>query len=106
MGAKIISRVPQLRAALPVVLQHHERWNGRGYPGGLAGEQIDLKARIFSVADAIDAITSDRPYDSARSFDEARNELVRCAGKQFDPQVVEAFCEVSLEEWESLCPDR
>lgn len=105
-GAMIISRVPQLRTALPVVLQHHERWNGRGYPAKLAGEQIDLKARIFSVADAVDAITSDRPYDPARSFEAARDELVRCAGKQFDPQIVEAFCQVPLEEWESLCANR
>ena len=102
-GAMIISRVPQLRAALPVVLQHHERWNGRGYPAGLAGHHIDLKARIFAVADAVDAITSDRPYDKARSFEAARTELVRGSGKQFDPQIVEAFCCVPLEEWKSLC---
>ena len=101
-GAMIISRVPQLESALPVVLQHHERWNGRGYPAGLRGDEIDLKARIFSVADALDAITSDRPYDKARSFEDARKELLRGAGKQFDPQVVESFCRVPLEEWESL----
>jgi putative nucleotidyltransferase with HDIG domain len=102
-GAKIISRVPQLHDALPVVLQHHERWNGGGYPAGLAGEQIDLKARIFAVADALDAITSNRPYDKARSFEAARQELLRCSGKQFDPQVVETFCRVPLEAWVALC---
>jgi response regulator RpfG family c-di-GMP phosphodiesterase len=105
-GAKIISRVPQLRPALPVVLQHHERWNGRGYPAGLTGDEIDLKARIFAVADAVDAITSDRPYSKARSFEAAHRELMRAAGKQFDPQIVETFCRVPLEEWSSLCKDQ
>ncbi len=101
-GAQIIEGIPALRPALPVITQRHERWDGRGYPAGLAGEQIDIKARIFAVADAVDAITSDRPYDKARSFEVACNELKRKAGTQFDPLVVEVFCRVSLEEWASL----
>jgi putative nucleotidyltransferase with HDIG domain len=102
MGERIINEIPLLHAALPVVTQHHERWDGAGYPAGLSGEQIDIKARIFAVADAVDAITSDRPYDAPRTFEEVRNELVKSAGKQFDPKVVEAFCRVPLEEWISL----
>lgn len=98
-GAKIIEGIPGLRMALPVVLQHHERWDGKGYPAGLAGEQIDLKARIFAVADAVDAITSDRPYDKARSFEEAGRELQRTSGKQFDPRVVEVFCSITAQEF-------
>jgi putative nucleotidyltransferase with HDIG domain len=101
-GAQIIEGIPVLRAALPVITQHHERWDGTGYPAGLTGEMIDIKARIFAVADALDAITSDRPYDPARCFAEARDELVMGAGKQFDPKVVEAFCRVPLDEWASL----
>jgi response regulator RpfG family c-di-GMP phosphodiesterase len=102
MGEQIISKIPLLHSALPVVTQHHERWDGTGYPAGLSGEQIDIKARVFAVADAIDAITSNRPYDAPRTFEEVRNELVASAGKQFDPKIVEAFCRVPLEEWTSL----
>jgi putative nucleotidyltransferase with HDIG domain len=101
-GAQIIEGIPMLRAALPIITQHHERWDGTGYPAGLTAELIDIKARIFTVADALDAITSDRPYDPARCFAAARDELVMGAGKQFDPKVVEAFCRVPLDEWASL----
>jgi HD-GYP domain-containing protein (c-di-GMP phosphodiesterase class II) len=69
----------------------HERWDGAGYPDGLAGEDIPLGARIVAVADAYDAMVADRPYREARSQDEAIAELRRCAGTQFDPEVVEAF---------------
>jgi response regulator RpfG family c-di-GMP phosphodiesterase len=102
MGERIINEMPLLHSALPVVTQHHERWDGTGYPAGLSGEQIDIKARIFSVADAVDAITSDRPYDGPRPFDEVSQELVKGSGKQFDPKIVEAFCRVPIEEWASL----
>jgi HD-GYP domain-containing protein (c-di-GMP phosphodiesterase class II) len=102
MGARLIEGIPRLRPALTVITQHHERWDGSGYPVGLTGEQIDLKARVFAVADALDAITSDRPYDKSQSFEQAREEILRGAGKQFDPKVVEAFCRVSLEEWKRL----
>jgi response regulator RpfG family c-di-GMP phosphodiesterase len=102
MGARLIEGSPRLRPALAVITQHHERWDGSGYPAGLAGEQIDFKARVFAVADALDAITSDRPYDKPHSFEQARDEILKGAGSQFDPNVVEAFCRVSLEEWRSL----
>jgi response regulator RpfG family c-di-GMP phosphodiesterase len=98
-GARIIAGIPYLRAALPVVLQHHERWDGTGYPAGVAGDEIDIKARIFAVADAFDAITSNRVYDGSRSFENARDELIRGAGKQFDPKIVETFCNIPLSEW-------
>jgi HD-GYP domain-containing protein (c-di-GMP phosphodiesterase class II) len=73
------------------VLHHHERWDGRGYPAGLAAEEIPLGARILLVADAYDAMTTDREYRRRRSHTEAVAELERCAGTQFDPGVVAAF---------------
>lgn len=91
IGYRILSSVPFLGQAAEIVLSHQERWDGRGYPHGLAGEQIPLGARIFAVADTLDAIVSDRPYRRGASFAEARAEIRRCAGTQFDPQVVEAF---------------
>ncbi len=103
-GARILEEIPYLRNALPVVAQHHERWDGYGYPVGLVGEEIDLKARIFAVADAFDAITSNRPYDGPRSVEVAREELTRGAGKQFDPKVVKAFLDMPFGTWEPPTP--
>ncbi len=80
-----------LEVAREIALCHHERWDGRGYPNGLAGEQIPLSARIVAVVDAFDAITSPRPYQQARSFDEACEILADERGRQFDPQVVDTF---------------
>ncbi len=94
LGEQMLSGVALLAGAgIEVVRSHHERWDGRGYPDRLAAEEIPRGARIFAVADALDAITSDRPYHSARSWDEARAEIVREAGRQFDPEVVDAFRE-------------
>jgi HD-GYP domain-containing protein (c-di-GMP phosphodiesterase class II) len=76
---------------LAVVRSHHERWDGLGYPDGLRGTEIPLAARIFAVADALDAMTTDRPYRRALPWDAASRELVAQAGTQLDPQVVEAF---------------
>jgi ribonuclease P protein subunit RPR2 len=76
---------------LSVVHYHHERWDGRGYPYGLAGEQIPLGARIFALADALDAMTSDRPYREGRPWPDAVDELLAADGSQFDPAVIEAF---------------
>jgi HD-GYP domain-containing protein (c-di-GMP phosphodiesterase class II) len=70
-----------------------------GYPYGLAGEQIPLEARIFSIADTVDAITSDRPYRNGKSFEEARREVERHSGSQFDPQLVEVFLSIPQESW-------
>ena len=90
-GARLLEGVRALRAALPCILHHHERWDGRGYPRGLAGHEIPQAARIVAVADAFDAMTSTRPYREALPVEEALAELDRCAGTQFDPEASEAF---------------
>jgi putative nucleotidyltransferase with HDIG domain len=101
-GQQILRGIKFLEGAARVVGQHHEQWDGSGYPLGLRGDEIDLNARIFAVADAFDAITSDRVYRAGRSYEAALAELERCAGRQFDPRVVEAFRRVPREEWERL----
>ena len=73
------------------MLYHHERWDGTGYPSGKVGEEIPLEARVLAIADAFDAMTSDRPYRRALTRDEALAEIDRCAGTQFDPRVAEVF---------------
>ena len=94
LGAQMIGGVAFLNeAAVEVVRSHHERWDGSGYPDGLAGEEIPIGARIFAVADAVDAITNHRPYREARSWRDCRREVLRERGKQFDPDVVDAFCD-------------
>ncbi len=102
LGWALLQRVDYLRPASSIVLQHQERWDGTGYPAGLKGEQIVIGARIFHIVDTLDAITSDRPYRKARPFADARNELIRCRGSQFDPGVVDAFLSVPSEEWERI----
>jgi cyclic di-GMP phosphodiesterase len=101
-GKQILKGVEFLEGASLVVEQHHEKWDGSGYPQGLAGEQIDLKARIFAVADTFDAIMSNRVYRKGNTYEEAVAELRRCAGTQFDPAVVAAFECVSAEEWDEV----
>lgn len=101
-GEKILRNIGFLQGAGKVVLQHHEFWDGSGYPNRLRGEQIDIGARIFAVIDAFDAITSDRVYRAGRSYEEAVEELERCTGTQFDSVVVEAFKNVPREDWDML----
>ncbi|HHW43661.1 MAG TPA: HD domain-containing protein [Desulfotomaculum sp.] len=96
-GAAILSHISWLEQVVPVVLAHHERYDGRGYPRGLKGEEIPLLSRILSVADAFDAMTSDRSYRRALPVPVAINELKRNAGTQFDPRIVEVFVQVLLE---------
>ena len=99
LGEQILSRVPVLQGeGLKIIRSHHERWDGTGYPDKLAGEDIPRSARIFFVADALDAMTTDRPYQKARTWNEAVQEIVAEAGHQFDPTVVDAFqsCEPQL----------
>ena len=90
-GARIVARLHRLHPAVPAVLHHHERWDGNGYPHGLSGEEIPLEASIVGLADAVDAITTDRPYSSARTLEDAADEIVRNRGTQFAPAVVDAF---------------
>jgi HD-GYP domain-containing protein (c-di-GMP phosphodiesterase class II) len=97
LGARILLRLAAFRGALPYVLYHHERWDGTGYPTGRAGEQIPVEARVLAVADAYDAMTSDRPYRRALSRDRALAEVERCSGSQFDPEIVRIFLEVFAE---------
>src|ERR1700675_4962444 len=101
-GQQILRGIEFLKGAARVVAQHHEKWDGSGYPLGLREEDIDVCARIFSVADAFDAITSDRVYREGRSYDAAAGELDEWSGRQFDPKVVEAFHRVPQEDWDEL----
>ena len=91
VGAHMIKDIPYLASAAPMVLYHHERWDGNGYPEGLSGEEIPMGARVLSVADAFDAMTSNRPYRDALSSEVAYQEILNCSGTQFDPQIVEAM---------------
>jgi response regulator RpfG family c-di-GMP phosphodiesterase len=102
LGWALLQRVDYLRPASAIVLQHQERWDGTGYPAGLSGEDIVIGARVFHVVDTLDAITSDRPYRKSRPFSEARVEIARCSGTQFDPKIAEAFLAVPAEDWERI----
>ena len=102
LGWALLQRVEYLRPASLVVLQHQEKWDGTGYPFGLRGDAIGIGARVFHVVDALDAITSDRPYRKARGYPEAHAEIVRCRGAQFDPKVVDAFLEIASDEWDRI----
>ena len=92
-GAEMIKDIPYLAPAVPIVLHHHERWDGKGYPHNLAGEAIPIGARIVAVADSFDAITIDRPYRKGFGLEEAFQEIIDCSGSQFDPAVVSALQE-------------
>lgn len=100
MAGLMVSKVEFLESALPILLYHHERYDGSGYPFGLSGDRIPLEARIFAVVDAYDAMTSDRPYRKAMSHEEAMAEIMGKAGTQFDPEVTAAFAEVMAEQAE------
>jgi putative nucleotidyltransferase with HDIG domain len=97
IGAEIVGRMKGLQELVPLVRHHHERWDGRGYPDGLEGEEIPLGARILALADSLDAMCSDRPYRRTRSFKEVMEEIAECSGTQFDPDVVKAFFAVARE---------
>jgi response regulator RpfG family c-di-GMP phosphodiesterase len=102
LGQQILRGIEFLEGASRVVGQHHEKWNGTGYPLGLRGAEIDLNARIFAVADAFDAIVSNRVYRPGKPYEMAASELKRHAGEQFDPAVVAAFLRIPAAEWEEL----
>jgi putative nucleotidyltransferase with HDIG domain len=101
-GYNMLRKIPFLAGAAEIVFSHQEHFDGTGYPNGLRGNEIPIGARIFAVADALDAITSDRPYRKAHSFDAAREEILRCSGTQFDPAVVEVFLKIPNELWQEL----
>jgi putative nucleotidyltransferase with HDIG domain len=105
IGAEIVQGIDFLKGAVDIVRHHHERWDGDGYPDGLAAEQIPLSARIFAVADVFDALTTNRPYRQASSLDVARRMITAEAGKQFDPQVVEAFNSISDERFAQMAAE-
>lgn len=102
IGHDIIAGVPFLRPAAQIILAHHEKFDGSGYPQGLKGGQIPLGARIFTIVDTLDAMTSDRPYRRALTFCAVVEELQRCRGSQFDPEVVDAFLKIAKKEWETI----
>ena len=101
-GQEILRNIPFLKGAARIVAQHHERWDGSGYPKALRGEAIDIGARIFAVIDAFDAMISERVFRDSRTYEEARSEIEKYSGTQFDPLVVEAFKNVPKEDWEIL----
>lgn len=106
IGFDLVKDIPFLADATDVVLMHHERFDGSGYPQGLKGEQISLSARIFAIADTLDAITSERPYQRASSFQFARERIRQLSGTGFDPQVVSMFLNISEETWPSIAKNR
>jgi HD-GYP domain-containing protein (c-di-GMP phosphodiesterase class II) len=105
VGARIVSGISFLGQAAEVVRSHHERWDGQGYPDRLAGEAIPLAARVFAVADVLDALTTERPYRQASSFAEAREIIMAAAGSHFDPDVVEVFAAMPRDQLLSIRED-
>jgi putative nucleotidyltransferase with HDIG domain len=106
IGLDLVKDIPFLADAAEIVLAHHERYDGRGYPRGLKGEEILLSARIFAVADTLDAITSDRPYRRASSFESGRETIRHLSGSQFDPCVVSAFLSIPEETWPTIAKNQ
>jgi HD-GYP domain-containing protein (c-di-GMP phosphodiesterase class II) len=98
IGAQIVGQMKGLQELTPLVRHHHERWDGGGYPDGLEGAEIPLGARILALADTLDAMFSDRPYRSTRSFREVVEEIVCSSGEQYDPDVVAAFLVLAKEK--------
>jgi putative nucleotidyltransferase with HDIG domain len=101
-GYQMLRKIPFLQEAAEIVYSHQEHYDGSGYPRRLKGDEIPLGARIFAVADTLDAITSDRPYRKATSFAAARQEIKRCSGTQFDPRIVDVYLSLPDQLWEDL----
>jgi putative nucleotidyltransferase with HDIG domain len=106
IGFDIVKDIPVLADAAQIVLTHHERYDGSGYLNGLKGEEILLGARVFAVADSLDAITSDRPYRRASSFESAYEAIRSQAGRQFDPQVARVFLSIPAQTWEKIAKNQ
>jgi HD-GYP domain-containing protein (c-di-GMP phosphodiesterase class II) len=105
IGARILSDIKQVKDIIPGVLHHHERYDGKGYPAGLAGEDIPLMGRIICLSDCFDAMTSNRTYRKALPLEVAMTEIRRCAGTQFDPMLAEAFLNIGVEQFRMLLRD-
>src|SRR4029453_9845299 len=105
IGYDMIRNIECLTIPAAMVLSHQERFDGRGYPRGLRGEEIHVGARIFAVADTLDAMTSDRPYHKGTTFENAVDEIQRCAGSQFDPEVVRAFMDLGVKNLRRIKDD-
>jgi putative nucleotidyltransferase with HDIG domain len=101
-GYEMIRKIPFLREAAEIVYAHQERFDGTGYPRGLSGSDIPLGARIFAIADTLDAMTSDRPYRKGTTFEAAKKEIIHCSGQQFDPAIVEVFLNMPTQCWADL----
>ena len=101
-GVEVIKNVKSLEKIVPIILHHHEKYNGQGYPNNLKGEDIPYLARILTVVDSFDAMTSNRPYNKRKTYEEAIEELRRCSGTQFDPIIAEKFIEVIQENKDDL----
>lgn len=99
-GSKLLTQLKFPSGVIKIVRQHHERWDGEGYPHKLSGEDICIGARIFTVVDAFDAIISNRCYRNGNTYQAAADEITRCSGTQFDPDVVTAFLCIPLADWE------
>ncbi len=106
IGYDLVKDIPFLADATDVVLMHHERFDGTGYPQALKGEQIPMSARIFAIADTLDAITSERPYQRASSFESAREVISRLSGTAFDPQVVNVFLSIREDVWPTIASNQ
>jgi putative nucleotidyltransferase with HDIG domain len=102
VGCDILSPVTMLQKVIPGIKHHHEKYDGRGYPDGLAGEDIPLLARILTVADSFDAMTSNRSYQRKRSFDDALLEVERCSGTQFDPAIASCFIQEVRKHYKNI----
>jgi response regulator RpfG family c-di-GMP phosphodiesterase len=102
VGFRMLAAIPYLRHASQIVFQHQERWDGKGYPSASSGEAIVVGARIFCIADTLDAITSDRPYRKGRPLEAAKAEIARVAGTQLDPDLVRAFLEIPDGDWAEI----
>lgn len=101
-GYEMVHKIPFLREASELVYSHHEQFDGTGYPRNLRGEEIVLGARIFSIADTFDAMTSDRPYRKGLGYNKSRDEIIRCSGTQFDPHIADVFVHMPEEVWSDL----
>lgn len=99
LGKRLLSKIDFLNEASEIVYSHQERYDGTGYPRGLKGEEIPFGARVFAIVDALDAMTSDRPYRRALPFEAARAEIIRASGVQFDPNIVRVFMSIPKEQW-------